>query len=194
MIVTPRSTRNASSRPTRAANWLSSTFERRINRNSAKEAVAHRIAVGIPSGIALIGLNFTTPGAGERLLILDGEAKPVAQEELSPLPQRAQCLHAVKDVVFVDHLLPHVGGDATPEDAYLDHAIQFPYGLLHVNRRHIAQACIIHKIEKTVLKRQAAHVAEHIAVLPFGPCTVVDVLAIFYSPGINAEFGKGLER
>src|SRR5947207_6328370 len=159
-----------------------------------EEAVAHRLAVGIPGGIARIGLDFTTPGASERLLVRDGEAKTVAQEELGPLPQCAQCLHAVKDVVFLDHLLPHVGGDAAPEHTYLDHAMQFPDGLLHVNRRHIAQAGIIHKIEKAIPKRQAAHVTEHIAMPPFGPRADVAVLAIFYTPGIDAEFATGFER
>ena len=61
-----------------------------FDRNFGKEAVAHRLAVGIPGGVAFIGLDFTAPSAGERLLILYGEAKTVAQEELCPLPQRAQ--------------------------------------------------------------------------------------------------------
>lgn len=52
--------------------------------NLGKEAVAQRLAVGIPGGITSIGLDFTPPGAGERLLILDGEAKTVAQEAYRP--------------------------------------------------------------------------------------------------------------
>ena len=52
------------------------------------------------------------PDSLEGLRAHRGEAEAVLQEKLEPLPERHQRLYSVQQVVLLDHLPRHVGGDA----------------------------------------------------------------------------------
>ena len=107
---------------------------------------------------------------------------PWRKECFRPLPEREERPHLVEEVVGLDDLARHVGGDPAVVDPHAADAKELGDGLVQVFFRQVTQARVVNEVERVVREWQLADVAVEIAFPPFSRRLGMDIRGCFRRP------------
>ena len=147
--------------------------------------------------LAAVGTRPQFPERGNRASMAARALEPVASEQVRPLIEALQAAYSMEQVVFRDDFARHVRDDRAEDDAALRNAVQLAQGAGEVLLGEVGEGRVMDEVERIVVEREVAHVAEQVLPLPRLGRLRVDERVALDAPGVHPELGEiaqGLAR